>query len=103
MLRHTVIAALAFALLCPLARAEEGDEQDKALDSFSKAVKNMNESEGYHLDTKIEVDMGGSSMPGGTVEGIVRNPEFQHFKVDIAGNALDIFKEGDRIDFFEGV
>lgn len=59
----------------------------------------MNESEGYHLDTKIEVDMGGSSMPGGTVEGIVRNPEFQHFKVDIAGNALDIFKEGDRIAY----
>lgn len=100
MLRRTVIAALAVALFAPMARAEDGDEEkEKALEYFAKAVKNMNESEGYHLDTKIDVDMGGSSMPGGTVEGLVRNPEFQYFKVDIAGNALDIFKEGDRIAY----
>lgn len=72
-------------------------EDEDALKTYGKAVKSMNKSDGYHLDTKIDVDMGGSSMPGGSVEGVIRNPDFGHFKLDIAGNALDVFKEGDAV------
>jgi hypothetical protein len=72
-------------------------EDEGALKLYRKAVRNMNSSEGYHLESKIDVDMGGTSMPGGSVEGVIRNPDFGHFKVDLAGNALDLFKEGDCI------
>lgn len=93
MLRTAVLATLALALTAP-ARAEEAD---KALDTYAGAVKAMNASEGYHLDSKIDVDMAGSSMEGGSVEGVIRNPDFGHFKVSLAGNALELFKSGDRV------
>lgn len=89
--------AVLAALLALPAFAGDGDEGDSPLKTYTKAVRNMNKSDGYHLDTKIDVDMGGSSMPGGSVEGVIRNPDFGHFKLDIAGNALEVFKQGEAV------
>jgi hypothetical protein len=94
MLRTAFLVSL---LALPLLAEEANDDNVSPLKTYGKAVKAMNKSEGYHLETKIDVDMGGASMPGGSVEGTIRNPDFGHFKLDIAGNALDVFKEGDCV------
>ncbi|KAF0242570.1 MAG: hypothetical protein FD180_3838 [Planctomycetota bacterium] len=91
------IAFLASLLALPVQAEDANDDSASALKAYTRAVKNMNKSDGYHLDTKIDVDMGGAVMPGGSVEGTIRNPDFGHFKLDIAGNALDVFKEGDAV------
>ncbi|MCE9583260.1 MAG: hypothetical protein K8T20_12285 [Planctomycetes bacterium] len=92
------LPALLFALVISPAFAEDGDQTpDTAIKSYARAVKNMNKTDGYHLETKIDVDMGGSSMPGGSVEGTIKNPDLGHFKVDIAGNALDLYKDGECV------
>jgi len=95
-MRRIAFPALLTSLLAFPAFAED-PEDESPLKAYSRAVKNMNKSEGYHLETTINVDMGGTSMPGGSVEGVIKNPDFGHFKLDIAGNALDLFKEGDKV------
>ncbi|MEK7466104.1 MAG: hypothetical protein AAB074_01705 [Planctomycetota bacterium] len=94
MLRTALLIAF---LALPLLAEDSNDDGASALKAYGRSVKAMNKSEGYHLDTKIDVDMGGAVMPGGSVEGVIRNPDFGHFKLDIAGNALDVFKEGDCV------
>jgi hypothetical protein len=87
------------ALLAFLAVPALAEDAEKPMDLFGRAVKNMNAADGYHLDAKIDVDMGGESMAGGSVDATVRNPDFAFFKIEIAGNALDVVKEEDRIAF----
>lgn len=94
MLRLAPIAALASLLALPSLAEDAPDDPAKV---YGAAVKNMAASEGFHLETKIDVEMGDTSMPGGSVEGVIRNPDSGHFKLDIAGNALDLFKEGEHV------
>jgi len=86
-----VLAALALAL--PAAAQDENG----ALKAYDRAVRNMNESAGYHVESKIGFEMGGAPMEGGSVEGVIVNPGFGHFKVTIAGNTIELFKEKDAV------